>query len=227
MPTRDGKARVIGISGMEWISMVDSRKRLAVNATRAAEREAKRSMTPKQIRARARRGHGMNAITAREQQALLRKPMEEWDLEELARGRPKDKNGRFSGAAPKWITREMHEKSIDLFKSMIRTDMQSMTVKALKVLENILDDDEYDDKGKPAVPPGVRVDIAKFLLEHLIGKPTQPIEADISLKLQGVLASVLVQPSEMTPGLYQPSASHRQLEEADEDIEDAEVVEDG
>lgn len=192
------------------------------NKKRKEEREAKKVMTPKQIRARARRGGGMDRLSAREKDALLRKPMDQWDIEELARGRPRDKNGNFTGQAPTWITREMHEKSIDLFKDMIRTDMQSHTVRAMEVLRDVLDNEDEDDRGKPTVPAGVKVDVAKFLLEHLIGKPTQPIQADISLKLQGILGAVLVQPDEMTG--YQPSSSHRVLELGTEDYE--EVIED-
>jgi len=185
------------------------------NRARTAEREARRKMTPKQIRARARRRSDtpgeMGTLTAREQTALLGKPMEEWDLEELARGRPRDKNGNFTGVAPKWVTRAMHEKSIELFKEMMRTDMRSHTVRAMEVLRELLDNEDIDDKGKPIVAPGVKADTAKFLLEHLLGKPTQPIEADISIKLQGILGSVLVQPDAVTGG-FMPASSHRVLE---------------
>jgi hypothetical protein len=179
---------------------------------------AEKVMTPKQIRARARRRGGFD--TPEDKMALLTKPIEEWDLEELARGRPKDKNGQFRGGAPKWITREIHEKALEAFKSKVRSDMRSLTVKSLDVLEEMLDSDEVDDKGKPLVPAGTKVDIAKFLIEHLIGKPTQPIQADISLKLQGILGAVLVQPGQ--DGGFVPSASHRGIiegtvEEEDED----------
>lgn len=185
------------------------------NKRRTAERAARRKMSPKQIRARARRRGALagepGALSEREKQALIGKPMEEWDLEELARGRPRDKNGNFTGVAPKWITRGMHEKSIELFKEMMRTDMRSHTVRAMEVLRDILDNDDYDEKGKPVVAAGVKADTAKFLIEHLLGKPTQPIEADISIKLQGILGSVLVQPSELHNG-YAPASSHRVLE---------------
>lgn len=168
-----------------------------------------RSATPKQIRARARRNGGMENLSEKEKAAMLKKPMEEWDLEELAKGRPKDKNGNFTGRAPTWVTREMHEKSIELFKEMIRTDMRSHTVVAMTTLKNMLEDEETDERGKPHVPAGTKADIAKFLIEHLIGKPTQPIQADINLKLQGILGAVLVQPEAMDA--FVPSSSHRDV----------------
>ena len=197
-------------------------KRQPAKKAQDDEREARKVMTPKQIRARARRGGGMEVLSAAEKKALLGKPMEEWDLEELARGRPRDKNGGFSGQAPKWITREMHEKSIEMFKNMIRTDMQSHTVRAMEVLGEIMDNDEVDDKGKPVVPAGTKVDVAKFLIEHLVGKPTQPVETDINIKLQGILGAVLVQPDQLMG--YTPSSSHRIIEGEvvdDEEEEDA------
>lgn len=194
---------------------------MVVNSpSRKQAAEDKRSLTPKQIRARARR-HPERQLTAREMRALRKKPLEEWDLEELARGRPKGKNGKFHGPPPAWVTRDLHERSIELFKARIRTDMQSHTIKAVDLLANLLEDDDVDARGRPVVPAGTKVDIAKFLIEHLIGKPTQPIQSDISIKLQGVLASVLVVPGQN--GEYIPSSSHREIEEG---IIDAEVVED-
>lgn len=192
-------------------------------ARQKAEREARKNMSPKQIRARARRKGGMATLSQAEKVALLGKPLEEWDLEELARGRPRDKNGNFTGVAPKWITREMHEKSIELFKNMIRTDMQSHTILAMDTIKDLLQDDSEDDRGKPIVPAGVKADLAKFLIEHLIGKPTQPIQQEFSVKLQGMLGAVLVQPHQLLDGAYEPSSSHRILEGVvvEEEEEDA------
>lgn len=197
----------------------------------AARRKAKQAdkdakMTPKQIRARARRariraerrGVEPPKVSAIETAALMRKPLGDWDLEELARGYPKDKNGNFSGSKPKWIDAAMHEQIVDQFKELVRTDMKSLTVKALDVLEDVLENDEVDERGRPVTPVNTKVDVAKFLLEHLIGKPTQPIQNDISIKLQGILGAVLVQPAEA--GGYVPSSSHRVLE----DIVDADLV---
>lgn len=186
---------------------------------KAEQRAREKSMSPKQIRARARRNGGLEKASDEEKKALLSKPLEQWDLEELARGRPRDKNGQFRGPAPQWISREIHEKALDLFKDSVRTNMRSLTVKSLEVLEDILENDELDEKGKPAVPAGTKVDIAKFLVEHLIGKPTQPIQQDISLKLQGILGAVLVQPEALEAGGLVPSSSHR-------DVVEGEVVED-
>lgn len=182
---------------------------------------ARLTMSPKQIRARANRTGGLDSVTEREQAILRGKPMEEWDLEELAKGRPKNKNGQFAGAPPKWITRETHEKSLEMFKKAIRMDMQSHTIRALEVIAEVMENDETDDKGKPHVSAGTKVDVAKFLIEHLMGKPTQPIQNDISIRLQGILGASLVMPGELMASPYIPAASHRPVDT----IEDADIVE--
>src|SRR5688572_29031807 len=80
----------------------------------------KRVMTKKQIRARARRGR---KITERELE-LLYKPMDEWDEEELARGRPRAADGTFRGKSPSWITREQYETALGRFKQIVEGRMR-------------------------------------------------------------------------------------------------------
>jgi hypothetical protein len=198
--------------------MGEKRKPVVGNSARKKKKKDGLVMSPKQIRARAKRAGGLDTLTSLEKEGLFKKPMEEWDFEELARGRPKAKDGRFHGPTPHWVTREMHEKAMELFKKAVRADMQATTVRGLSVLQEILDNNEVDDRGKPMVAAGVKVDVAKFLIEHLIGKPTQPVQTDINITLQRVLGDSLVMPDEIAG--YIPSSSHRE-------IQDAEVIEDG
>ena len=128
---------------------------------------------------------------------LYRKPLAEWDEEELARGRPRDAKGTFAGPKPAWITPEMHEEAISRFQAVVKTGMQAATVDALKAVTDILVNDEVDNRGKPVVGASTKLQAATFLLEHVVGKPKQTIEQDISVKLQGLLASVMVQPDEL------------------------------
>lgn len=188
------------------------------------EKRGSMVMSKKQIRARARRAGGVEKYkpTKQEQTALMGKPIEKWDIEELARGRTRDKNGNFSGAKPQWITQAVHEQAMDLFKERIRGDMRSLTARGMEKLAELMESDEVDEKGKPLVPPSVQADIAKYLIEHLVGKPTQPIQQEISVKLQGLLAGSLVQPMELVKDGYVLSSSSATV-----DIMDAEEVDDG
>lgn len=159
-------------------------------------------LTPKQIRARARRRaarassrESKELLTEQEFNALY-KPVEEWDLEELARGRPRNVDGNFVGRKPQWVTRQVHESAMDRFKGLIREGMNANAAKAQETIEWILTSEEVDEKGKPVVSPSTKLDAYKFLMEHIVGKPTQRVEADISVKLQALLGVAMVNPAQ-------------------------------
>lgn len=167
-------------------------------------------LTPKQIRARARRrAKRSDVMSDQEMEYLYKKPIEEWDLEELAKGRPKNEHGHFKGPAPKWVNAIVHEEAMAKYTAAVKTSMRATTVDALGLLKELINDDNVDDKGKPIVPAGTKLEAAKFLIEHVIGKPTQRIENDISVKLQGILGSVMVNPADLSrPNQEQYSLGH-------------------
>ncbi len=170
--------------------------------TRAVPKTADgKSLSPKQIRARARRKMNRgNVMTAQEFDYLFEKPIEEWDMEELARGRPRNSRGGFSGPKPKWITAAVHERAMERYTAAVKTDMQATTVDALTTIRWIIQNEDVDDKGKPIVPASTKLEASKFLLEHVVGKPTQRIESDVSVKLQGILGQVMVNPKDILGG---------------------------
>lgn len=193
-------------------------------------------LTPKQIRARARRRAKRStrkpAITDLEFETLY-KPIDEWDLEELARGRPRNADGSFQGRKPGWITREVHERAMEQFKLAIQTEMGAQGISALDTLRFILENDEVDSRGKPVVPAAAKIQASTFLLEHIVGKPKQQVTQDISVKLQTILGAVMVNPNEALappeqggtggyelahyPGHTIPMG---QIEQGDEDLEE-------
>lgn len=156
-------------------------------------------LTPKQIRARQRRAakrSRKNRMSELEFE-ILYKPIEEWDLEELARGRPRNIDGNFRGRKPGWITREVHEKAMEMFVELTKSDMAALAPTALTSLRWVLESEEVDMKtGKPIVPAAAKNQAAMFLLEHVVGKPKQQVQQDISVKLQGILGAVMVNPNE-------------------------------
>lgn len=171
-------------------------------------------LTPKQMRARARRRmkKARPELLTEEEFNALYKPVEEWDLEELARGRPRSPDGTFRGPKPKWISAAVHEQSLELFRKTIRSEMSAKTVTALDVFDYLLNNENVDMKGRPIVPPSVKLQAAQFLLEHVVGKPTQRVEADISVKLQGLLAAAIVNPNEaLSPHHQRETAVGREL----------------
>lgn len=184
-------------------------------------------LTPKQIRTRVRRRSNRNMKMSEQELTHLypQKPIEEWDLEELARGKPRNKDGSFKGRKPTWITREIHEQAMDRYKTMVKDQMNSITVKALNFMANAIDDDSVDDKGKPIIPASTKADLSKFLIEHVVGKPVARIEQDVSVKLQSILGTVMVNPRDATADTspaHFPGVTMAMYE----DVEEAEVLED-
>lgn len=175
-----------------------------------------RTMNDKQIRARARR-HMKIAVD--EIQHLYGKPVEDWDVEELARGRCKDKRGRFSGPNPGYMSTAVHERIVERFTVLVKKEMSIHTVDALVVLGHILNDNETDEKGRFRTTSGTKLDAAKFLIEHTIGKPKQHMETDISVKLQGILGMAMVNPQQAAAGQYQLAQGYVEAPswEADDD----------
>lgn len=150
-----------------------------------------------------------------------RKPLAEWDAEELAMGRPRDSKGKFTGPRPAWISGEIHEEAMERFTSVVKTGMRLATVDAIKVIGDIITDDSTDNRGRPLVAASTKLQAATFLIEHVVGKPTQRIENDVSVKLQGILGTVMVNPTEegYTPA-HLPGITMQLAELAGEEDED-------
>lgn len=181
-----------------------------------------KKMNKKQIRARARR----HARISEAELNKLYKPIEEWDEEELARGRPRAADGTFRGKSPSWITRQMHEEAMARFKSLVESDVRQHTVEALKTVQWILANEDVDDKGKLVIPPSTKLEAAKFLIEHVIGKPTQRTETDISVRLQALLAVATAGPiNGGADALALPPGADYEAAFGDSDVYDAEVIE--
>lgn len=142
-------------------------------------------------------------------QALGGKPIEEWDLDELARGRPRASDGSFKGPAPTWVTAELKEEAYNRFKEYVKGELAGGSLRALSRIKDLIDDAESDR---------VRLDASKFVLEHLIGRPTQEVKGDISLNLQQILAGVLVNPNGAEA--IDVEAEYEELEDDLEDLED-------
>jgi hypothetical protein len=85
---------------------------------------------------------------------------------------------------------------MEQFKLAIKTELGTQSISALQWLQHAMDNDERDDRGKPLVPATAKNQAAMFILEHIIGKPKQQVQQDISVRLQGILGSVMVNPSE-------------------------------
>lgn len=126
--------------------------------------------------------------------AVLYKPIEEWDWEELSKGRPKGADGRFTGRKPEWITPAVQGEIKRRMQVLTEAELMSHAASAIKVLVELMKDSDVDDFGKPAVPASVRVDAAKYILNHVIGTPKARVELESSNPLRELMGEVLVNP---------------------------------
>jgi len=154
------------------------------------------STNGKSVRARARRA-AMRSERIDAELGLIMKPVEEWDEEELARGLPREKWGVTGYANMRaWLPQAVHEEVISQYQKVVKGKMNEATLPAVRILAHLMEDERVDVKGKPLVPASVKLNAAQFLIEHVVGKPTVRVEADISVKLQGLLAHVMAVPGQ-------------------------------
>lgn len=144
---------------------------------------------PSAVRARL-RNTARNA--ERDMEMLYEKPVSEWDMDELAKGRPRSSDGTFRGPAPSWITPLIMKEAQDRLRTLTRQDLSSYAADAIKVMGKLMKEDGTDLDGKPLVPPTVRLNAAQYVLDQLIGKPTNPVEISGNVALQTLMATVLV-----------------------------------
>jgi len=153
----------------------------------------KLSQEPKQIRNRLRRKHAKFATDLDTyQDVAYGKRIEDWDIQELAKGRPRNKNGTFSGQSPKWITAAVvREAKRRLMEETFGTLAGHMDL-AIATVVKLLKSKEVDDWGKPIVDARTKLAAATFIIENILGKPKALVEVDASDTVKQFLAAALV-----------------------------------
>lgn len=160
-----------------------------------AKDETRLSTDPAQIRRRLRRSIG-KPHHRQDLQLLVEaggmKPIEEWDLEELARGMPKNKKGRFSGKPPTWITPDIMREAKKRLLAHTNALIGEQIDKAVEVIVDLMNDNSIDDKGRPCVDARTKLDAAKFIIEHVKGKATAVVEVEATDNVRQILAAAIV-----------------------------------
>jgi hypothetical protein len=182
------------------------------------------SMQSKQLRARARRKARRGENTTAEVTLLYGRSVDQWDIEELAKGMPRRADGTWPSTKPAWLTRALEEEASKRFRDMMVGKINMTSVEAINLIQSLMRNNRRDAKGKPVVPPSTKAELAKWVLEHVVGKPTQRVEAEVGVKLQGVLAHAIVMPGQLPATgtlpqfapVIQP-ASTAELEDRDDD----------
>lgn len=152
----------------------------------ADERAAK-----KNARRRARKAVAQ-ADVGREIEILYRKPIEEWDDEELARGRPRDKNGGFLGKRPSWLTPALQSERQRRLRQLMADELGTFAADALRTIHSVMTDDRRDEFGKPLVSASVRLDAGKYLVDQFMGKATTTVDVHNGNTLAELMTGILV-----------------------------------
>lgn len=183
--------------------------------------ESKLSRDPKQIRVRLRRAakgdKKRDGRMARDIEMLYHKPIEDWDLEELAHGKPRNSHGDFRGRTPSWITPSIQREAKKRLLDETLGSMAGHIGKAIKCIGDLIESKEVDDNGKPIVDARTQLAASTFVLEHFLGKPKAVVEVTADDFTKQVIAQAII----LDDGLPQ---GHLELESAE--VIDAEFEED-
>lgn len=106
----------------------------------------------------------------------LVKPLDQWDLEELARGKPRNQYGNFSGKAPSWITPHVVQEIRRRLLETSYAELASHVGVAIQSLVKLLTDDSVDEDGKPIVSPALKLQAAKYVIDQTMGQAPQTVD---------------------------------------------------
>ena len=125
---------------------------------------------------------------------VYEKPIEEWDDEEITRGRPRASDGTFRGRVPKWMTPTLQVERQRRLRQLMADDLGTFAADALRVIHSVMMDDRRDVDGKLVVPASVRVDAGKYLLDQFLGKAKVSVDVNEYNPLLELMGGILVNP---------------------------------
>lgn len=126
--------------------------------------------------------------------AELYKPVDQWDWEELTKGRPRTRNGDFDAIVPTWLTPLVQREAERRLIRMSRQKLAGYVDQAIETFARLITNEETDDHGKPIVPPSVKLEAAKFVWENTVGKAPTKVEVEASEGVFELLAGAMVMP---------------------------------
>lgn len=151
------------------------------------------SVTPQQIRARIRRrGVNMSRDVDLYIEHAYKKPLAEWDLEELAKGRPRNKDGNFIGAPPKWVTPVVMREARRRLAQNAFGELAVHLPLAIQVVVKLMTSRALDEKGRPLVDAATKAKCAMWIGDHVMGKPKASVEIEGVDVVKSFLANALV-----------------------------------
>lgn len=136
-----------------------------------------------------------------------REDLSTWDMEELRRGRKRDKNGGWQGRDPVIVAKAVHDelvkRTLDEAQRIMRENLESAVTMLTDLATN------------PGVEPKDRLKAIDMIMNRVMGRDPQKIELEGESKFEAAIAhSIVSLPEE----LVDQHADNR-----DEDIDDDEA----
>jgi hypothetical protein len=181
------------------------------------------SRKPSQIRNRLRRkGKKFDEDLEMYLEVMGRKPIEQWDLEELARGRPRNKDGTFAGTAPKWLTISVQREAKRRLVEHTIGKLSGHVDSAVRAIAQLITSEEVDLNGKPIVDARTRLAAAIFVVENIVGKPKAVVELTAADDVKSAIAAAIVlddgAPQDSSPVVLEGQFTEDDEEEDDDGI---------
>lgn len=171
----------------------------------------KRSNRPSAVRSRLRRADQKFEDAKADIELYYQKPVEEWDFEELQRGKPRGPDGTFGkGGRPKWLTPVIMAEAQARLRTMSAQQLGMYAGNAIDVMVELMNHSRV---------PVVRFNAAKYILDQIIGLPTQRVETKAQIEFESLLADVMVNPDGSSDGMVIDLEDTEWDEEEDDDTE--------
>lgn len=148
-------------------------------------REYSTTLTATKDRVR-RRHKAMSAELDDDIIAYYGKPVSEWDFEELQAGRTRGRDGIISttGSTPEWITPAIMAEAQKRLKLMTRDKLGHYAGAAIAVMAKLMQNSRSDL---------VKFQAAKYVLDQIVGMPTQRVDVNEGPGVAEFMADFLVE----------------------------------
>lgn len=128
--------------------------------------------------------------------------IEDLDIEELARGQLKDKNGRFTGRPPKFLPRQIVDKMRTEHHRRVNAVLEESLSDVVKVMRGVAKDRKAD--------PAVRLKAAIYIYERFMGKVPDKIDVTKGAKVETIVEQILYD--------MEPTAIEKEIAETEEEL---------
>jgi hypothetical protein len=128
------------------------------------------------------------------------------DLEELARGQLKDKNGKFTGRPPRLLPREIVDAMRNEHHKRVNGILEQSLPDQVKNMIEIAQNRRYD--------PAVRLKASIYVYERFMGRTPEKVNITAETTVQDIVDDILYEVGEA-----QQSAVEKEIEETREELE--------